>query len=91
MKLASMKAYGLTDSPSNYEYDHLIPLELGGAPKDVRNFWPESGFGTDNFKEKDKLENLLHERVCAGEISLSQAQQEIAQNWLAAVHKEGLS
>ena len=42
-KLASMKAYHDTGSPSEYEFDHLIPLELGGAPNNMRNLWPEPG------------------------------------------------
>src|SRR5438445_32968 len=43
-KLESMKSYGFTDSPSNYEFDHLIPLELGGAPDDMKNLWPEARY-----------------------------------------------
>jgi hypothetical protein len=31
IKLERMQAYGFTDSKSNYELDHLIPLEVGGA------------------------------------------------------------
>ena len=31
-KRASMRAYGDHGSSRRYEYDHLIPLELGGAP-----------------------------------------------------------
>ena len=27
--------------PSHYQEDHLVPLELGGAPRDKRNLWPE--------------------------------------------------
>ena len=91
MKLASMKAYGYTDSPSNYEYDHLVPLELGGAPQDPKNLWPEPGYGADDFKVKDKLENYLHKQVCSGAETLSEAQQEIAQNWVLAAQKAGLS
>jgi hypothetical protein len=39
-KFASMAAYGDHRSASNYEYDHLVPLELGGATNDRRNLWP---------------------------------------------------
>src|SRR2546428_1074430 len=28
-------------TPSHYEEDHLISLELGGNPKDPKNLWPE--------------------------------------------------
>jgi hypothetical protein len=42
-KIASMAAYGATGPSSSYEYDHLVSLELGGAPNDPRNLWPEPG------------------------------------------------
>jgi hypothetical protein len=28
-------------NPSRYEEDHLISLELGGAPRSKKNLWPE--------------------------------------------------
>ena len=34
--------YGYPDIPSDYELDHFISLELGGAPSDTLNLWPES-------------------------------------------------
>jgi hypothetical protein len=40
VKVRAMAAYGLAGLGS-YELDHLIPLELGGAPADIRNLWPE--------------------------------------------------
>jgi hypothetical protein len=37
-----MREYGYTDHHlSDFEEDHLIPLELAGAPADIRNLWPE--------------------------------------------------
>jgi len=36
---------------------------------------------------KDKLENRLHAMVCRGEISLEDAQHEIATDWVAAYRK----
>lgn len=77
-KLASMAAYGDTGSPGAYEYDHFVPLELGGATNDPRNLWPEPG-GIPN--PKDALENKLKDEICAGQISLAQAQHEIVRNW----------
>jgi hypothetical protein len=79
-KLASMRAYGVTGPPSAYEYDHLISLELGGAPNDLRNLWPEPGASPN---PKDGLEGHLHAEVCNGNISLATAQHEIATNWVA--------
>ena len=40
-KAASLAAYGDQGAMSDYEYDHFIPLELGGATNDARNLWPE--------------------------------------------------
>ena len=42
-KRASLAAYGDAGPLSRYEYDHLVPLELGGAANDRRNLWPEPG------------------------------------------------
>jgi hypothetical protein len=79
-KLASMAAYGDEGSPSDFEYDHLVSLELGGAANDPRNLWPEPG-GSPN--PKDSVENSLHRLVCSGQMSLAQAQKIIARGWIA--------
>jgi hypothetical protein len=81
-KFESMKAYGFNDSPSNYEFDHLIPLEIGGAPDDLRNLWPESHNTTPNSYDKDGFENYLNDQVCSGKMDLKTAQNEIATNWV---------
>ncbi len=80
-KLESMKAYGFDDSPSNYEFDHLIPLEVGGAPDDMKNLWPEPHNSSPNSYDKDKFENYLHAQVCSGALDLKTAQDEISSNW----------
>jgi hypothetical protein len=77
-KAASMAAYGDTGSMGDYEYDHLVPLELGGATNDPRNLWPEPGASPN---PKDAVENELRRQVCDGQISLPEAQREIAANW----------
>lgn len=81
-KKVSMQQYGFTDSPSNYEYDHLISLELGGAPDDTKNLWPEPGASPN---PKDKVENKLHSLVCSGAMQLAEAQNRIATNWTTAL------
>lgn len=80
-KLASMRAYGDRGSPRRYEYDHLIALELGGAPNDPRNLWPEPGAIPN---PKDRLENALRRDVCAGEITLGAARHQLAEDWVRA-------
>lgn len=75
--------YGVAHhSPGEYEVDHLIPLEVGGS-NDIANLFPEAAEPRPGFHEKDKTENYLHREVCAGRISLQQAQYEIATDWLA--------
>ena len=79
-KLESMAAYGYSDRPpSDFEYDHLVSLELGGAVNDPRNLWPESGASPN---PKDSVENALHRMVCDGQMPLAQAQHIIATDWL---------
>ena len=62
------------------EIDHLISLELGGS-NDIHNLWPEDGKIPN---PKDAVENRLHAQVCAGSITLHQAQQEIRVDWRSA-------
>ncbi len=82
LKVQQITQYGYADTIlHDYEEDHLISLELGGAPSDPKNLWPEPG-GSPN--PKDKIENLCHKKVCDGEIPLADAQHEIATNWQTA-------
>ncbi len=81
LKVELMKEYGDTDSPSNFELDHLISLELGGNPTSEANLWPESYNTALNAREKDKVENYLHGQVCSGKMNLQQAQLQISNNW----------
>lgn len=69
------------------EVDHLISLELGGSNV-AQNLWPQPYGGTPwNAHVKDKLENKLHALVCAGTVSLTDAQTAIASNWIEAYKK----
>jgi hypothetical protein len=80
-KRTSMAAYSEVGSARDYEYDHLIALELGGARNDPRNLWPEPG---PSPNAKDALERRLHALVCAGALRLDVAQRAIASDWVAA-------
>jgi hypothetical protein len=68
------------------EIDHLVSRELGGAD-DSRNLWPQPYHGPWNARMKDKLENRLHAEVCAGRITLKQAQGMLAGDWTAAYRR----
>jgi len=79
-------AYGLPAGTKG-ELDHLISLELGGAPADPRNLWVEPG---PIPNAKDAIENRLHTAVCSGQVSLGDAQHAIATDWTTALHVTGV-
>jgi hypothetical protein len=64
---------------SAYELDHLIPLELGGAPQDPNNLWLQPWAGTYGATAKDLGENRLNHAVCSGAMTLDQARALIIQ------------
>jgi hypothetical protein len=91
IKREQMAAYGLTGQRlADYELDHLIPLELGGAPSDAANLWPQPWAGDHNAHEKDAVEDFLRQRVCRGSTALLDAQRQIATNWVAVYQQNGL-
>ena len=71
LKLRQLAQYRLRGPPSAYQEDHLISLELGGNPTDPRNLWPEP---YPRASAVDQIENDLNHRVCAGSLTLAQAQ-----------------
>jgi len=85
-KIASMASYGDSGPPSDYEYDHLVSLELGGASNDPRNLWPEPGRSPNH---KDAVENQLHRLVCDRQMSLARAQRIIATDWVGWARRGG--
>jgi len=64
LKLRQLRAEHLPGSPSLYEEDHRVPLELGGSPKDPQNLSPELN---SRATGKDGAENEAKRQVCAGE------------------------
>ena len=84
LKKQVYREYGVTypQLTGTYEADHFIPLTLGGS-NDIANLFPESAEPKPGFKEKDLVENYLHQQVCAGKVTLAAAQRAIATNWVA--------
>ena len=74
LKIMQMLLYEETGSPSHYEEDHFIPLELGGAPRNPKNLWPEPH---SQSKLSDPLENKLKRQVCKGIMKLKKARAAI--------------
>ncbi len=63
---------------------------MGGAADDVANFWDQPNklvLGNGSVvtsDQKDALENALRAKVCAGAMSLVDAQRQFAGDWLSA-------
>ncbi len=72
MKLEVAAHYGIPESDwHNYEFDHLIPLAIGGNSR-VENLWPQPR-GADESDGKDVLENQLYQQMKAGAITQAEA------------------
>jgi hypothetical protein len=92
LKVKQIAEYGYSDtSTADYEEDHLVPLELGGAPRSAQNLWPEPRYGSDTAANKDSVENKLKKAVCNGTVSLDDARSAIASDWTTALSSLGLS
>jgi hypothetical protein len=90
LRLTVFREYGYDSNDivkADYEIDHLVSLELDGT-NDIRNLWPESNLSRPlNARRKDVLENALRRLVCAHQLTLAEAQTEIATDWPAAYAK----
>lgn len=83
LKKTQMREYGLTGQPADYEEDHLIPLSIGGSPRDPHNLFPELWVGATGANVKDDEELALWRAVCASppRMTLAQAQAKIITDW----------
>jgi hypothetical protein len=90
IKKMAIRAYGdyAGSSPHGYELDHLVSLELGGAPNSSANLWPEHPASPN---PKDKVEDASHRAVCDGKLSLAVAQREISVDWINLGHVLGVT
>lgn len=67
-------AYGVSEADfSQYEFDHFIPLSIGGSD-DPRNLFPQR---LDAAHEKDGLEMHLYSQMAAGKILQAEAVAQI--------------
>jgi hypothetical protein len=76
LKVQQMKVYRRAGSPSDYQEDHLISLELGGDPNDPKNLWPEP---RPHAEKVDGIENELNDAICSGKMALREAQRRISE------------
>ena len=75
---ASWPTSGTPTGTTHYEEDHLVPLSIGGAPRDERNLWPQPW---PEARDKDREEDALHIGVCTHRMSLAEAQRKIVADW----------
>jgi hypothetical protein len=67
-----------------YELDHIVPLCLGGAPRDRSNLQLEPW---DEAHRKDRVEVVASQCVCNRQVSLKEAQADLAGDWRVAYAK----
>jgi hypothetical protein len=84
LKAKGLEDYGFKDPTlGHYEEDHLIPLSVGGSARSPKNLWPEPYKGAFGARIKDKLERLMHDRVCDGTVRLAKARRHF-RHWKSA-------
>jgi hypothetical protein len=77
-----MHELDLPGSAQDYHEDHLVPLCVGGHPRDPRNLWPEPVTGRWSTSIKDQLESSVCRQVCRGDITLEEGRAIIlARDW----------
>lgn len=94
LKVQQMQAYHRSGTTRDYEEDHLVPLEMGGAPMDPHNLWPEPWNGVYGAHIKDSVENASKKYVCQGDrLTASQRLLEVQRgfetNWIDLGRKLG--
>jgi hypothetical protein len=91
-KRALMAAYAYRAPLGTVELDHIVSLSVGGAVNDAANFYPEPNYpyaSADSYYQnpKDRLEERLHDLVCARQLPLARAQADLARDWPAAYRR----
>jgi hypothetical protein len=69
------------EDAADVELDHIVPIELGGAARDLKNLWPRPLRGPWNAHCKDALAAELSKAICRGDAKLADAQDEIRKDW----------
>lgn len=85
VKRKLMREAGIpVDAAPQFELDHIVPLALGGHPRDLDNLQLQPWDGDDGAHKKDRLEVKLQCLVCAGRVDLAEAQTALYENWQEA-------
>jgi len=72
LKAEQMKESRLVGNREAYLEDHLVPLCVGGHPRDPRNLWPQPVKGKWTAAVKDRLETSVCRAVCRGDMTLEE-------------------
>jgi len=75
LKSKQLRQYHAQGAAASYAEDHLIPIELGGAPNDPKNLWPQP---RSRVRADSIVAAALAREVCAGTLPLARAQKLIA-------------
>ena len=67
-----------------YDLDYVIPLALGGHPRNLDNLGLRIREGENGVKRKESIAMKLQCLVCSGQVTLAAAQREILEDWQAA-------
>jgi hypothetical protein len=60
-------------NPHDFQLDHLVSLEVGGAPRSPDNLWLEP---LGQAHRDDRMENQWRKKVCSGELTLAEGRRQ---------------
>ena len=86
IKLRLLNQSGLSEG-SLYRLDQRMPLELGGHPREPRNFVLEYWDTEAIAKRRQQLVGVLRSLVCDRQVSLREAQAAYFVDWRAAYER----
>jgi hypothetical protein len=88
MKILLGRKAGLTpEAAETMILDHIVPLALGGHPRDPSNLQLQEA--AESYR-KNRIEKKLQCLVCTGQVTLSDSRAAIATDWQAAYHRFAL-
>lgn len=82
LKHAAFSRYGFSRLVRGYTGDHLVPIEIGGDPRNLANIWPEPN--TDAHR-KDYVEDAAQILVCRHGYPLAEMQRRFEMDWRTAI------
>ncbi len=82
LKSQMMIRYRSAGNPSTYVLAQVIPAEDGGSPTDLKNLWPMPLEGWGGALTEAAVAYSLHERICRGRVSVTQAARLLEGDWL---------